>query len=103
MILWYFVNDLCERYCPVQLGMHFFPRCSKVIDRFLGDDLSGLSIVEHINTDERKNRYNEILEEMNEAFTQDKNEKAFGRSAASSSAASSSKSARAARNKVAKK
>ncbi|XP_064934159.1 BTB/POZ domain and ankyrin repeat-containing protein NPR1-like [Musa acuminata AAA Group] len=83
----------------VQLGMHFFPRCSKVIDRFLGDDLSGLSIVEHINTEERKNRYNEILEEMNMAFTQDKNEKAFGGSAASCSAASSSKSARAARNK----
>ncbi|XP_064998629.1 BTB/POZ domain and ankyrin repeat-containing protein NPR1-like isoform X2 [Musa acuminata AAA Group] len=83
----------------VQLGMHFFPRCSKVIDKILGDDLSELSIVEHINTEERKNRYNEILEEINNAFTQDKN--AFDRSASRST--SSSKSARAVRSKAARK
>ncbi|XP_009392990.2 BTB/POZ domain and ankyrin repeat-containing protein NPR1-like [Musa acuminata AAA Group] len=83
----------------VQLGMHFFPRCSKVIDKILGDDLSELSIVEHIKTEERKNRYNEILEEINNAFTQDKN--AFDRSASRS--ISSSKSARAVRSKAARK
>ncbi|WOL03015.1 BTB/POZ domain and ankyrin repeat-containing protein NPR1 [Canna indica] len=79
----------------VQLGKQFFPRCSKVIDKILGDDLSELSIVEHINTEERKSRYNEILEEINNAFTQDKN--AIEESASCSAA---SKSARSNRTKV---
>ncbi|KAJ8493058.1 hypothetical protein OPV22_014779 [Ensete ventricosum] len=50
----------------VQLGMHCFPWCSKVIDKILGDDLFKLPIVKHINTEERKNRYKEILEELEE-------------------------------------
>ncbi|RWV89794.1 hypothetical protein GW17_00048045 [Ensete ventricosum] len=82
----------------VQLGMRFFPRCSNIINKILCDDLSELSIVERVDTEERKNRYNEILEEMKKAFTEDK--KKFDGSASASS--SSSKSARAVRAKVAK-
>ncbi|CAL9114579.1 unnamed protein product [Musa acuminata var. zebrina] len=80
----------------VQLGMRFFPRCSNIINKILCDDLSELSIVERVDTEERKNRYNEILEEMKKAFTEDK--KKFDGSAS----ASSSKSARAVRARVAK-
>ncbi|RZS10259.1 hypothetical protein BHM03_00041452 [Ensete ventricosum] len=83
----------------VQLGMRFFPRCSNIINKILCDDLSELSIVERVDTEERKNRYNEILEEMKKAFTEDK--KKFDGSASASSS-SSSKSARAVRAKVAK-
>ncbi|RRT40849.1 hypothetical protein B296_00056641 [Ensete ventricosum] len=82
----------------VQLGMRFFPRCSNIINKILCDDLSELSIVERVDTEERKNRYNEILEEMKKAFSEDK--KKFDGSASASS--SSSKSARAVRAKVAK-
>ncbi|XP_042473483.1 BTB/POZ domain and ankyrin repeat-containing protein NPR1-like [Zingiber officinale] len=83
----------------VQLGMQFFPRCSRVIEKILGDDLSELSIIEHIDTEERKNRYNEILEDMNDAFTKDIHaiEKAGPRSA------STSKSARSTKTKIAKR
>lgn len=52
--------------------------------------------MERVDTEERKNRYNEILEEMKKAFTEDK--KKFDGSAS----ASSSKSARAVRARVAK-
>lgn len=80
--------------------MRFFPRCSRVIDKILGDDdLSGLSIIEHDDTEERKNRYNEILEDVNNAFTKD----IHAIEKAGSCSASTSKSARSTRTKIAKR
>lgn len=70
-----------------------------MIDKILGDDLSERSIIEHVDTEERKSRYNEILKDMNDAFTKDIH--AFEQAGPCS--ARTSKSARSTRTKIAKR
>lgn len=78
--------------------MHFFPRCSRVINKIVDDDLSEYTGLEHITSEERKRRYLELQDEMHKAFSQDKEE--FTKSALPSPSA---RSMRLVRAKVAKK
>lgn len=82
------------RTYAVELGRRFFPRCSQVLDKIMDtDDLSQLAYLRNDSPDERetkKQRYTEIQELLNEAFSEDKEE--FHRSNNLSSNLSSSAS-----------
>ena len=82
------------RTFAVELGRRFFPRCSQVLDKIMDtDDLSQLAYLRNDSPDERetkKQRYTEIQELLNEAFSEDKVE--FQRSNNLSSNLSSSAS-----------
>ncbi|KAK6944805.1 Ankyrin repeat [Dillenia turbinata] len=71
-----------------ELGKRFFPRCSDVLNKIMdADDWSQLAYLGH-GSARKKQRYMELLEIVNEAFTEDKEE--FDRSTMSSSSSSMS-------------
>lgn len=88
------LNRLRALSKTVELGRRFFPRCSEVLDKIMdNDDLSQLAYLRNDSPDERetkKQRYTEIQELLNEAFSEDKEE--FHRSNNLSSNLSSSAS-----------
>ncbi|KAL8160873.1 hypothetical protein V2J09_012362 [Rumex salicifolius] len=63
----------------VGLGKHFFPRCSKVIDKIMdADDLTELANMTNDTPEEqmmKKRRYMELQEELSKAFIEDKKDK----------------------------
>ncbi|XP_042464479.1 BTB/POZ domain and ankyrin repeat-containing protein NPR1-like [Zingiber officinale] len=69
----------------VTLGMRFFPRCSKLINKFLDEGLSDRLTAELDTSEERKNRFNEIMEDFSLAFTEDKKELEYASPSASTS------------------
>ncbi|XP_074589873.1 BTB/POZ domain and ankyrin repeat-containing protein NPR1-like [Curcuma longa] len=58
----------------VELGMRFFPRCSMLINKTLDEGLSDQLTADLDNSEERKNRFKEIMEDFSLAFTEDKKE-----------------------------
>jgi regulatory protein NPR1 len=62
----------------VELGRRFFPRCSEVLNKIMdADDLSELAYLGKDTPDERqlkKQRYIELQEVLNQAFSEDKEE-----------------------------
>ncbi|GLT98698.1 hypothetical protein SLE2022_161900 [Rubroshorea leprosula] len=76
----------------VELGKHFFPRCSEVLNKIMdADDLSQLACLGNDTTEERllkKRRYVELQDVLSKAFTEDKEE--FDRSTISSSSSAKS-------------
>lgn len=72
------LNRLRALSKTVELGRRFFPRCSQVLDKIMDtDDLSQLAYLRNDSPDERetkKQRYTEIQELLNEAFSEDKEE-----------------------------
>ncbi|XP_042459085.1 BTB/POZ domain and ankyrin repeat-containing protein NPR1-like [Zingiber officinale] len=69
----------------VTLGMRFFPRCSKLINKILDEGLSDRLTAELDTSEERKNRFNEIMEDFSLAFTEDKKELEYASPSASTS------------------
>uniref|UniRef100_A0A1J3CVK1 Regulatory protein NPR1 n=1 Tax=Noccaea caerulescens TaxID=107243 RepID=A0A1J3CVK1_NOCCA len=78
----------------VELGKRFFPRCSGVLDHIMDcEDLSVLACIDEDTPEKRiqkKQRYMEIQETLQKAFTEDKEE--YGKSSLSASSSSTSKS-----------
>ncbi|XP_058072001.1 BTB/POZ domain and ankyrin repeat-containing protein NPR1 [Magnolia sinica] len=75
----------------VELGRHYFPHCSEVLDKFLEDDLPDLFYLERGTPEEQKikrMRFCELKEDVQKAFSKDKAE--FSQSVLSSSSSSSS-------------
>ncbi|KAK4804902.1 hypothetical protein SAY86_004719 [Trapa natans] len=73
----------------VETGRRYFPHCSKVIDKFMDDDLPDLCYLEKGTSDERKiktARFMELREDVQKAFFKDKVE--LNRSGLSSLASS---------------
>ncbi|XP_038987172.1 BTB/POZ domain and ankyrin repeat-containing protein NPR1-like [Phoenix dactylifera] len=93
-----YLSRMRALYRTVELGMRFFPRCSRVLNKIVDDDLSEFAGLEHITSEERKRRYLELQDEMMKAFSQDREE--LPRSALPTP---SSKSLRVVRTKLAKK
>lgn len=78
----------------MELGKRFFPRCSGVLDYIMDcEDLSVLACIDEDTPEKRlqkKQRYMEIQETLQKAFSEDKEE--FGKSSLSASSSSTSKS-----------
>eukprot|EP00262_Sarcandra_glabra_P016735 TRINITY_DN5553_c0_g1_i1.p1 TRINITY_DN5553_c0_g1~~TRINITY_DN5553_c0_g1_i1.p1 ORF type:complete len:588 (+),score=111.42 TRINITY_DN5553_c0_g1_i1:989-2752(+) len=75
----------------VEMGRRYFPHCSKVLDKFMEDDLPDLFYLQKGTPDEQKikrMRFCELKEDVQKAFNKDKAE--FRRSGLSSSSSSSS-------------
>lgn len=75
----------------VELGKHFFPRCSELLNKFMDDDLSELTCLEKGTPDEqrvKRQRFDELKGDLSEAFSKDKAE--LDKSVMSSSSSSSS-------------
>ncbi|KAM7272073.1 hypothetical protein ACFE04_031287 [Oxalis oulophora] len=76
----------------VETGRRFFPHCSEVLDKFIGDDLPDLLYLDKGTPNEKqikRKRYMELKEDFQNAFTKDKAE--YDRRILSSSSSSSSK------------
>ncbi|PKU74276.1 BTB/POZ domain and ankyrin repeat-containing protein NPR1 [Dendrobium catenatum] len=72
----------------VKLGKRFFPRCSEYLDKIMDDDNFDLSSVGHNNASvEQMKRYLELQDDINRAFTADKEK--LDKSALSSPSSSS--------------
>lgn len=69
----------------VELGKHFFPRCSEVLNKIMDDDLPVISLEEQRV---KRKRYDELRSVVSEAFSKDKAD--FEKSGMSSSSSSSS-------------
>ncbi|KAL0905964.1 hypothetical protein M5K25_024418 [Dendrobium thyrsiflorum] len=71
----------------VKLGKRFFPRCSEYLDKIMDDDNFDLSSVGHNASVEQMKRYIELQDDINRAFTADKEK--LDKSALSSPSSSS--------------
>ncbi|KAJ4976536.1 hypothetical protein NE237_001642 [Protea cynaroides] len=86
------LEALCK---TVEMGRHYFPHCSQVLDKFLEEDLPGLFYLEEGDLeeggDQRSKRalFTELKEDVQKAFNKDKAE--ISRSGLSSSSSSSLK------------
>ncbi|CAN1327672.1 BTB/POZ domain and ankyrin repeat-containing protein NPR1 [Linum perenne] len=61
----------------VETGRRFFPNCSEVLDKFMEDDLPDVFYLEKGSADEqliKRNRYLELKDDVQKAFTKDKAE-----------------------------
>ncbi|KAL8101347.1 BTB/POZ domain and ankyrin repeat-containing protein NPR1-like isoform X1 [Apium graveolens] len=61
----------------VETGRHYFPHCSEILDKFMVDDLPDSFYLEKGSADEqeaRRNRFIELKEDVQKAFTKDKAE-----------------------------
>ncbi|KAL0352704.1 UNVERIFIED_CONTAM: BTB/POZ domain and ankyrin repeat-containing protein NPR1 [Sesamum angustifolium] len=61
----------------VELGRHYFPHCSQVLDKFMEDDLPDAFYLEKGTPEEqrmKRMRYMELKDEVNRAFNKDKAE-----------------------------
>ncbi|XP_059658115.1 BTB/POZ domain and ankyrin repeat-containing protein NPR1 [Cornus florida] len=59
----------------VELGRHYFPHCSQVLDKFMEDDLPDLFYLETGTLEEqnfKRTRFMELKEDVQKAFTKDK-------------------------------
>lgn len=76
----------------VEIGKHFFPRCSAVLDQIMDcEDLNELACGEEDTPEirlQKKQRYMEIQETVKKAFSEDKK---FGNSSLTASSSSTSK------------
>lgn len=84
-------SRLEELLNTVKMGRRYFPHCSEVLDKYLGDDMSDVFLLEEGTQDEqkiKKMRYMELKEEVQKAFDKDIAES--NRSGLSSSSSSSS-------------
>ncbi|XP_030465197.2 BTB/POZ domain and ankyrin repeat-containing protein NPR1-like [Syzygium oleosum] len=77
----------------VELGKHFFPRCSNVLDKIMDadDDCTRLACLDNGTPEERllkRRRFKELQEDFSKAFSEDKEE--FEKSKVSSFSSSSS-------------
>eukprot|EP01018_Ginkgo_biloba_P004028 Gb_08411 [translate_table: standard] len=75
----------------VELGKRFFPRCSRVLNKLMDDDISEFTCLEKGTSEEqrvKRQRYDELKDTLSEAFSKDKEE--FEKSGMSSSSSSSS-------------
>ncbi|OAY81002.1 Regulatory protein NPR3, partial [Ananas comosus] len=87
----------------VNLGRHYFPHCSQVLDKFLEDDLPDLFYLQKGSPDEqkiKKMRFCELREDVQKAFTKDK---AVRCGLSSSSSSSNSLKGEARHNKATRK
>lgn len=88
------MSDLCFLYriSSVEIGKHFFPRCSAVLDEIMDcEALTELACGEEDTPETRlhkKQRYMEIQETVEKAFSEDKK---FGNSSLTASSSSTSK------------
>ncbi|KAF2586178.1 hypothetical protein F2Q70_00035121 [Brassica cretica] len=80
-------------FLPVEFGKRFFPRCSKVLDDIVdSEDLTILALVEEDTPEQRqqkRQRFMEIQEIVQMAFSKDKED--LGKSSLSASSSSTSK------------
>jgi regulatory protein NPR1 len=67
---------------PVELGKRFFPRCSKVLDKIMDDEME-LVTTGRDTSNEKKRMFHDLQDVLLKAFSEDKEE--FDRSARSSS------------------
>jgi regulatory protein NPR1 len=68
-------------FIPVELGKHFYPRCSNVLDKIMEDKTVLPSL--GLDTSTKKRRYHDMQNMLQKAFNEDREE--FDRSAISSS------------------
>ncbi|WVZ72672.1 hypothetical protein U9M48_021092 [Paspalum notatum var. saurae] len=69
----------------VELGKRFFPRCSKVLDKIMDDEIEMASLGRDTSA-EKKRRFHDLQDLLQKAFSEDKEE--YDRSARSSSSSS---------------
>jgi len=75
----------------VETGRHYFPHCSKVVDKFLDDDMPDALFLDKGTPEEQKTkkmRFTELKDDVQKAFYKDMENN--NRSARSSSSSSSS-------------
>jgi regulatory protein NPR1 len=68
-------------FIPVELGKHFYPRCSNVLDKIMEDKTLLPSL--GLDTSTKKKRYHDVQNLLQKAFNEDK--QGFDRPAISSS------------------
>ncbi|XP_072980119.1 BTB/POZ domain and ankyrin repeat-containing protein NPR1 [Typha angustifolia] len=72
----------------VELGKRYFPRCSKVINKIMDDDVTELTCLGKDTSEDKKRRFIELQDVLQKAFSEDKEE--FNRCGLQSSSSSSS-------------
>jgi len=86
------LNAFAEFYLmAVETGRHYFPHCSKVVDKFLDDDMPDALFLDKGTPEEQKTkkmRFTELKDDVQKAFYKDMENN--NRSARSSSSSSSS-------------
>jgi regulatory protein NPR1 len=69
----------------VELGKRFFPRCSNVLDKIMDDEIE-MTAHRRDTSIERKRRFHDLQDVLQEAFSEDKELDRSARSSSSSSA-----------------
>ncbi|XP_072981878.1 BTB/POZ domain and ankyrin repeat-containing protein NPR1 [Typha latifolia] len=58
----------------VELGKRYFPRCSKVINKIMDDDVTELTCLGKDTSEDKKRRFIELQDVLQKAFSEDKEE-----------------------------